>query len=196
VRFIDLPFCQRRSDETGEESKAADQERGERELDPRTDPLEGLANAAGFADGEAWWGRLIEERRGEQDPVGVFDAIREAMASARAEFGDVRRDRDEPAREAHMRRCIREAIKEGRERIAVVCGAWHAPVLTDAAIGEIPAKDDAALLKGLPKRKTAATWVPWSYERLSMYSGYGAGITSPAGTTICGATASGSRRAG
>ena len=35
------------------------------------------------------------------------------------------------------------------ERIAVVCGAWHAP-----ALAKMPsAKDDAALLKGLPKIK-------------------------------------------
>jgi hypothetical protein len=42
-----------------------------------------------------------------------------------------------------------------------------------------PAKDDAALLKGLPKTKVQSTWVPWSYSRLSYFSGYGAGIASP-----------------
>jgi hypothetical protein len=41
------------------------------------------------------------------------------------------------------------------------------------------AKHDDALLKSLPKVKTAAAWVPWSYERLSYRSGYGAGIESP-----------------
>ena len=42
-----------------------------------------------------------------------------------------------------------------------------------------PAKDDAALLKGLPKAKVAATWVPWTYGRLATASGYGAGVSSP-----------------
>jgi hypothetical protein len=31
----------------------------------------------------------------------------------------------------------------------------------------------------LPKIKTAATWVPWTYELLTMASGYGAGVRSP-----------------
>jgi hypothetical protein len=157
------------------------------------DPLETLALAAGYPDGEAWWGRMIEERRGDGDPMGIFDAIREAMGeiratrdAARAAAGDsstskplFRFDADEPAREAHMRKSIRAATKEGYERIAVICGAWHAPVLTADAIKQSPAKADDEILKPLTKRKTAATWVPWTYDRLSMFSGYGAGILSP-----------------
>ena len=34
-------------------------------------------------------------------------------------------------------------------------------------------------MKGLPKTKVAATWIPWTYGRLSRESGYGAGIESP-----------------
>jgi hypothetical protein len=74
-----------------------------------------------------------------------------------------------------MRQSIRAAHKEGYQRIAVVCGAWHAPALTALP----PEKDDRALLKGLPKLKTQATWVPWTYGRLAYRSGYGAGIESP-----------------
>src|SRR5262249_5676847 len=59
--------------------------------------------------------------------------------------------------------------------IAVICGAWHTPALTNMPT----AKSDDAVLKGLPKTKTAAAWVPWSYERLSYRSGYGAGVDSP-----------------
>ena len=43
----------------------------------------------------------------------------------------------------------------------------------------IPAKQDDELLKRLPKRKTAATWIPWTYDRLCVDSGYGAGVASP-----------------
>src|SRR5262249_34522484 len=39
--------------------------------------------------------------------------------------------------------------------------------------------EDRALLKGLPKIKVTATWVPWTYSRLSYRSGYGAGVSSP-----------------
>ena len=35
----------------------------------------------------------------------------------------------EAQREAYMRTVLRKAIREGFERIAVVCGAWHVPAL-------------------------------------------------------------------
>ena len=74
-----------------------------------------------------------------------------------------------------MRQCIRAAEKEGFERIAVVCGAWHLAGLQ----ADVKVRDDAALLKALPKLKVLATWVPWSYRHLTRASGYGAGIQSP-----------------
>lgn len=79
-------------------------------------------------------------------------------------------------REAHMRQVMRTAVKQGARRLAVVCGAWHAPALT-GKLG--PAAADARLLKGLPKVKTTLTWVPWTHSRLASGSGYGAGILSP-----------------
>jgi hypothetical protein len=84
-------------------------------------------------------------------------------------------------REAWMRQGIRQAQREGFQRIAVVCGAWHAPALASGAHGggRSPAKADAELLKGLPRTKVAATWIPWTYRRLAFESGYGAGVTSP-----------------
>jgi hypothetical protein len=45
---------------------------------------------------------------------------------------------------------------------------------------EMPTKkQDDELLKNLPKVKVASTWIPWTHNRLTFYSGYGAGITSP-----------------
>jgi cytochrome c1 len=140
------------------------------------DPLNWLAHAAGYADGEAWWNHMVEERGdGEQ----LFAAIAEAMTSLRAEVGDRHRDDDEARREAlreaQMRQGVRAAQKEGFERIAVVCGAWHLGALQ----AEATAKADQALLKGLPKLKVQTTWVPWTYRHLARASGYGAGIHSP-----------------
>lgn len=151
--------------------------------EPPPDALEALARAAGFSDGEAWWGRLIEERRAGDNPLDVFSAIHEAMAAARKELGPTPHDPSEQAREAHMRKAIRQAVKEGFGTIAVICGAWHAPVLTAEAIKTTPAKADDEILKelvkGQPKRKVAATWIPWTYNRLTFESGYGAGVVSP-----------------
>ncbi len=79
-------------------------------------------------------------------------------------------------REAYMRQTIRKALKGGAQRVAIVCGAWHAPALVEP-FG--PAAPDTRLLKGLPKVKARLTWVPWTHSRLSAASGYGAGVTSP-----------------
>jgi hypothetical protein len=135
------------------------------------DPLGWLAQAAGYSDGERWWEHMVEQRR---DGADLFAAILEAMAALRAETPP---DPDpiEAQREAWMRQTMRVAQKEGYERIAVVCGAWHAPALVDLA----SERADMALLKALPKIKVQATWMPWTHGRLSYRSGYGAGIESP-----------------
>ena len=111
------------------------------------DPLDALAEAAGYADGETWWNRLVEERGGDS---AVFEAVGMAMTALREELPNgLRGDRyalREERREATMRTTMREAVKAGDQRIAVICGAWHVPALQAAAT----AKADAATLKGLP----------------------------------------------
>src|SRR5215211_1329874 len=89
----------------------------------------------------------------------------------------------EARREAYMRHSIRKVRREGHENIAVVCGAWHAPALH---LEDHRVKADDALLKGLKRTKTSATWIPWTNGRLSYRSGYGAGIASPATTSTSG----------
>lgn len=148
---------------------------------PRSDPLAFLAQAAGYSDGERWWEQMVEQRH---DATDLFAAILEAMRAVRAEMpspADPLEARREEQREAFMRKTIRQAQREGFQRIAVVCGAWHAPVLhLGAGGGTMPAaKADDAQLKGLPRTKVQATWVPWTYDRLAYRSGYGAGIESP-----------------
>lgn len=151
----------------------------------REDPIGMLAEAAGYDDHELWWEHQIEQRL---DAKGLFEGILEAMTVLRAATDEAREARTtsgaeavptEPRRddlrEAHMRQVIRQAEREGRERIAVVCGAWHAPVLTAPG----PEKADKALLAGLPRAKVSATWIPWTNGRLAQRSGYGAGVRSP-----------------
>lgn len=160
------------------------------------DPLAALAAAGGYDDPERWWDAVIES---SSDPTGdgieIFDAITEAMGALRAAAGDDAGDAapqpDSSAlsarlpggidlrtlqREAYMRQVVRRTLKSGARRIAVVCGAWHAPALA-GKLG--PAAADSRLLKGLPKVKATLTWVPWTHSRLAGSSGYGAGITSP-----------------
>lgn len=142
----------------------------------RRDPLDWLAQAAGYSDGERWWDHQVEQR---QDGRAMFTGIQEAMTALRQELPDRTLEsaagRREALREAWMRRQIRKARRKGFGRIAVVCGAWHVP-----ALAEMPAaKEDDKLLKGLPKVKVNCAWVPWSHGRLSYAGGYGAGIEAP-----------------
>lgn len=150
-------------------------------VSPRADPLQWLAQAAGYEDSERWWEDLVEHRR---DESGIFAAVLEAMTALRLEMDAAAPRQGESAieeeqREAWMRNTIRAAQKEGFENIAVVCGAWHTPALAGTLNGPVTAKADTATLKGLPKIKVEATWVPWTNDRLSFRSGYGAGIESP-----------------
>ena len=182
ARFMDLPQCSQLALDLVEKSTdfgtGTGTEPDQEAASPETraiekDPLGFAAQAAGYSDGERWWEHMIEQRR---DHAGVFSAVLELMTALRAEVktgGTI--NRRELLREAHMRQVIRIAQKSGHQRIAAICGAWHAPAL-DSLLSE---KDDVKLLKGLAKVKVSATWVPWSTSRLTYASGYGAGVNSP-----------------
>jgi hypothetical protein len=173
LRFIDLPQSLRFGAAEAQAGESANEAADEvSAITARGDPLAPMALAAGYNDAERWWDQLVESREGHD--LDVFKAVHEMMGALRAAL-DEPMPLEEQRREAHMRKCIRAASADGFERIAVVCGAWHTPALADMPA----AKSDDALLKGLAKTATAAAWVPWSYERLSYRSGYGAGIESP-----------------
>ena len=137
---------------------------------PRVDPIAELARLAGYEDPEAWWEDAVELRM-DADP---FDPLADAIGMLREAAPET--DPWTLRREAHMRRVLRAARRRGHERVAVVCGAWHAPALR----GRPPTvKSDNALLSGLPKVKARLTWVPWTHERLAAATGYRAGVDSP-----------------
>jgi hypothetical protein len=136
----------------------------------RLDPIGALARVAGYDDGESWWSDVIEENPASGP---VFAAVANAMTALRSEEKSI--PENEAAREAHMRLEIAKAAKESKGSVAVVCGAWHVPALAEKR----PATADRELLKGRPKVKVKATWVPWTAPRLAIMSGYGAGVAAP-----------------
>jgi len=151
---------------------------GEAEGPPhRGDSLDMLAAIGGYEDGESMWNALVESRG---PGLEVFAAIETAMTALRATpevetlWGRRERDR-ERWREAHMRLAVAKAVKECDGDIAVVVGAWHVPALRQ----KVAQSEDRQTIRGLPKVKVAATWVPWTDTRLATSSGYGAGIVSP-----------------
>jgi hypothetical protein len=163
VRFADLPVSSR---------VAAD---GEEEEEDRAlgDPFTMLARAAGESDGESWWNGLVEQSAGGAD---IFASIEQAMAEVRAAHEEAQpTSAIEVRREAFMRLEIAKALSDAAGPVVMVCGAWHVPALRR----KVPLAEDRALLRGLPKPKSLATWIPWTSSRLAQESGYGAGVTSP-----------------
>ena len=179
VQFMDL-------EQKYQLSVISDQLSVEPNLAPDTktpDPFQMIAEAAGYSDGERWWEHFVEQRRESGD---VFIGILELMTALRAEaekLGQI--EQHDLLREAAMRTIIRAAQAEGRQNIAIVCGAWHAPAL----VALDSAKADRELIRlsasqSVPQSASksapiSATWVPWTYDRLARRSGYGAGIDSP-----------------
>ncbi|WP_202387778.1 DUF5682 family protein [Nocardioides flavescens] len=175
VRFADLPAVHALAETPASPDDSEDVEHtGDAEHGP-PDAIGTLARVAGYDDPERWWEDAVEQRA--SSALARFAAIREAMSAVRAADGWGDRDPENQRREAAMRRVLRAAVKEGRERIAVVCGAYHAPALDPAAWPA--AAHDTRLLTRLPRTKVAVTWAPWTADRLAVASGYGAGVTAP-----------------
>ncbi|MCA1781326.1 MAG: DUF5682 family protein [Intrasporangiaceae bacterium] len=139
----------------------------------RTDPISVLARVAGYEDPERWWEDAIEHR---------IDSVTARFAQITAAMGEVRRaypglhDLENQRREAFMRKVVRE-VMGAHETVVVVCGAFHAPALVAESFPSRAA--DTRVLARLPKTKVGATWAPWTNERLTYTSGYGAGVAAP-----------------
>src|SRR5262249_51638119 len=160
VRFVDLPAANVLAGDDAED--AEERARGAPTGLISDDPLGWLSKAAGHDDPERWWEDVVEHRLGG-DALELFTAVAEAMAALRAaaEADDWTPSRRELRREAAMRQGIRAAARAGHRRIAVVCGAWHVPALTSLP----PARGDLDPLRGMPRVKASAPWVPWAAPR-------------------------------
>ncbi|MFK7934235.1 MAG: DUF5682 family protein [Saprospiraceae bacterium] len=144
------------------------------EIELRRDPFGQMAKLAGYEDSERWWEVTFEQNENDTE---IFTVIADLMALLRAETKHTE-SKQTLMREAYMRKHLRKAIKEKFEKIAIVCGAWHVPPLQNYL--QYKQSADNVLLRGIKKTKTRATWIPWTYERLSFKSGYRAGVLSPA----------------
>ncbi len=172
IRFMDLPMSLQFG--IPEASPTLLSSSTEEEQFIIKDPLAYLAKLSGYQDSERWWEVLFESQDNEVD---IFDAILEMISTLRTQLNRAE-DMETLRREAYMRKTARQVVEEGFQKIAIVCGAWHSPVF--AQLDQYPAKKDNALLKGIKKVKTAATWIPWTYERIAIQSGYRAGVLAPA----------------
>lgn len=188
VRMMDLPMA---VSYQSEQNKAVVQEEspGEEFLSNQKfelagnsfgrDPLSYFAEIGGYSNSEIWWEHHFEQKSlPEGNAEQHFEAVMLMMSTLRsAEIKSGLHD-ENIIREAYMREIIRKTQNEMFSTIVVICGAWHAPALTEL---DKTSKGDSKIIKSLPKTKikTGTTWIPWTNERLAMFSGYGAGIVSP-----------------
>ncbi len=142
-------------------------------------PIDYFAQIAGYEDSDLWWEHTFEQHFLPHEAEAHFEAVMLMMRTLRE--ADVRSslDNENVAREAYMSFLIEQAKQQYYENIVVVCGAWHAPALSDQSVER--SRTVSKILKTLPKTKikVGVTWIPWTNDRLGFASGYGAGIVSP-----------------
>lgn len=139
-----------------------------------------IAELSGEPDYEAHWERcyehLLQPQAYQQAIVHFSTELRDLteatelrMAPQEVAYNEIR--------EAYMRRRIHDTIASGHQadRIVVISGAHHTPALNL----QLPLMTDAEM-KRLPRVPTRMTLMPYSYYKLSSYSGYGAGNIAPA----------------
>lgn len=178
LRFIDLPMATQLANmvsdnETVEDEPTEPTEQKASEV--WEDPLAVLAAIAGYEDGESWWNQILEQ--GAADEPTLFANIEATMTALRSYQPDERPRTLQ--REAFMRLQIAEAVKAATGPIAVICGAWHLPALRQNFSKKADKQTLAPLTAKLSPKQFCSTWVPWTSTRLSLASGYGAGVDAP-----------------
>ncbi len=136
-----------------------------------SDPIAYLARQAGYSDSERWW-EIHFEQWTEHDKL--FDLIHDLMFELRRKSMGLD-DTETLIRERYMRQRLRQLLRKKYKRIAVVCGAWHAPVLSLDFLENHPEEQ----LKDLKSVSIASCVIPWTYKNMLLENGYSAGIVSP-----------------
>lgn len=177
IRALDLPARLSYAIQEKKANNSEEDKEGSNKPVQLKDPISYLAEIAGHPSGESWWDEQFELVI-SRNSADHFDAVSLVMKTLREEGIASSLDEENISREAYMRLIIRETINEMYQNIVVVCGAWHGPALYYIEKKE---KEDTKLLKKLPKSKVKikTSWIPWTNGRLSRFSGYGAGISSP-----------------
>lgn len=135
------------------------------------DPIGYLASQAGYEDAERWWESHFEQWHEHEK---LFSLIQDLMSELRRQSEGLD-DQETLLREQYMRCRIRECARDHPVRIAVICGAWHGPVLTPEFL-------EATELEPEPDLKltnVSTCLIPWSYKHLSLNQQYTAGIKAP-----------------
>ncbi|MDR2495120.1 MAG: DUF5682 family protein [Spirochaetaceae bacterium] len=132
----------------------------------------------GEEDYESYWERHFEhnlETGAYLRAVSLHSAELRRLAEAREKDADPLAASINALRESYMKRRIMETVADGcrPEKIVAVIGAYHV-----SAVMRNTAMTDRELSE-LPVAATRMTLMPYTYYRLSNFSGYGAGNYAP-----------------
>ena len=147
-----------------------DDETKEEEIISETNPKKSIET-----DMEGFWERTLEQSEN-------MDAYRAGSALFGESLRKDTRSDDKSfirdiVRESFMKRKIKEYIEKGfdSEKIVAITGAFHTSAI-ESLEGAMSDKE----YKGLERRESNITLMPYSYYRLSKRTGYGAGNAAPA----------------
>jgi hypothetical protein len=173
VRFIDLPYAQRRVPE--DLDQRVQSLMSERHL-RHSQYLNAIAKRLGCRDPDESWDRLFEqrERRRLEDWRDFFTDVYAYCALARKDYEpEVIEANGDQARETFMAGRIGEALRESKGPWVVVSGGFHTPALlgmvNDPPPGTVPK----------PGREDDNWLIRFSFDQLDALNGYAAGMPSP-----------------
>lgn len=176
----------RRAEEMEEQDAQAKGDREEGEEPALPDLYERLDQVSGEDTHETFWEHVLEQAENEEayrKGAALFGenirSLSEKPSSGQrtdTELSGLTRVSRNHLREAYMKRKIEDAVASGisPEKIVAITGAYHVKGLEEGK-----AMSDKEM-KALPFMEALQTLMPYSYYRLSMRAGYGAGNQAPA----------------
>ncbi len=135
------------------------------------DPIGYLAKRAGFRDSERWWENYFEQWT---DHEQLFHVIQELMGNLRT-MSEGLDDLETLLRERYMRQELKKIYRKKYSRLAVVCGAWHGPVLDLPIV--VAHREEQLVFKR--EIQTRSCIIPWTYKHLRSSPSYTAGVPAP-----------------
>lgn len=129
-----------------------------------------LCHRFGCDGDDALWDHLFEAAP-DEELAGRLDLY---FAELRGDDAGTEQDQ---ARELHMAQWVAWAAARF-ERVLVVCGGWHKPVLERALAASGPAAEPE-VPRPIDERAAGCYLVPFEYRQVDALGGYGAGMPSP-----------------
>jgi hypothetical protein len=169
LRFIDLPHWHYRAVPDATRATAGNAAGRTRYGDVSA----ALARRFGCDGDDALWDHLFESL-----PPEAMDELAERLNAYFAELrGDDPGTEQDRVREVCMARWIAWAASQ-HERVLVVCGGWHQPVLQRAwPLLTVP--EEPPTPQPSDSRRAGCYLVPYEYRRVDALGGYRAGMPSP-----------------